>query len=308
MLRTFTGERLVDIAADVVRRFVDRYDPPKIYLFVSGGKDSAAAAAALAYAGDSIVKRTVVVYNELAGNTHPWNVMQTYGLLESLGFEAPCKITSPPYVAVKTAVLKGCKTIHIVAHNRYGEDFWRSVERWGIPVQLASGRRWCYNEFKQKHWDELPAVNGKRYIIVGVKATDSHWRRKRWSNATGNVREFRVRRLGVTDIALSPLLWLSNNHVWQLLKEVGIRLETYEHCGDSLNCVFCPFRSKDKQRRIVRCLWGIAEDDDIKILLRALRALRRAKQGSLTQAKAREWIELIEEELARLGAEGHGGG
>ena len=306
MQRTLFGERFLDIAASYVKRFVERFDPRRLYVFFSGGKDSAAALAAVAYAGDSVVKRTVVVYNELVGNTHPWNVEQAYRVLRRLGFGEPVVVESPPYERIPVAVLGGARVLHIRARSRMREDFWGAVMRWGIPVLRPSGkfgRRWCYNEFKEKHWRVLPPERGnKRFVVVGVKATDSHWRRTRWlannPEAREWVRVFEWRGGGrrVVDYAVSPILRLTTEQVWQLLGEAGLRgeLRTYEACGDSLNCVFCPLRSLEKQRRVLECVAGSGEGRAIIArALEALMGLERAKPDSLTRRKAEEWLGLL---------------
>ncbi len=292
---TITGEKLLDIAANIVRQFFHKYKPIRPYLFVSGGKDSVAVAAAVAYAGDSIKNKVIVVYNELMGNTHPRNVEQTYRILESLGYEQPHRVRSPHYTNVRIAVLKGYKSIHIEAFNRHGGDFWHGVRTWGIPVKLAaSGTRWCYNEHKQKHWDALPHVNGKRYNIMGIKMADSKWRRIKWSNARDYAREITVRRKDIREIVFTPILRLTDNQVWLIIREAGLdkHLETYRQCGDSLNCVFCPFRRYEKQVNIIRCI-GV----DDPIVRRAHETLHSMLEQTdqLTRLKAEEWLRAIEE-------------
>ena len=297
--KTLFGERLLDITSDIVRDFVKRYDPPRIYVFFSGGKDSAASLASVVYAGDSVVKRVHVVYNTLVGNTHSINVEQSRKILESLGFTEFETIDSPPYVRVTAAIHRGVRVLHIRARSRHGEDFWQSVKRWGIPVKLASGHRWCYNEFKEKHWDRLPATNSYRYVVVGVKITDSHWRRKRWQGSINNVKAFRMKSRGVTSIQLSPILRLTSEQVWWLLEEAGLKqhLGSYEMCGDSLNCTFCPFRSTSKQLRVLRCALRIGNGPEIaRRAQQALQSLRTTKD-TLTRRKANEWLQQIQETL-----------
>lgn len=321
-MRTLTGERLLDIAAGKVREFVARHEPWRLYVFFSAGKDSTAALAAVAYAGGSVVRRTVVVYNELVGNTAPPNVEQAYRILESLGFENIVVVESPPFKRItETVAIRDRErpyVLHIRARNRHGEDFWSSVERWGIPVQRPQRqegkggwyKRWCYLEFKERHWRALPPeAKGRqlvRYIVVGVKAADSWIRRARWlrdnpaAQHWEKVFTWRSGSTEITDIALSPILRFTTEQVWWLLEEAGLDrlLETYNVYGDSLNCLLCPFRGAEKQRRVImeaaRTEWGRA------MLMRAaetLERLTRAKPGTVTREKAREWLAMIGEAL-----------
>lgn len=305
-MRTLTGESLIDIAAIKVKEFVRRYEPQRLYVFFSGGKDSAAVLAAVAYAGDSVVKRAIIVYNELVGNTHPLNVRQAYNIIQKLGFEEPTVVESPPYSRIAVEVFRGVKVLHIRARSRRG-DFWDAVEAWGLPVlRPGTGRRWCYNEFKEKHWRALPfeLKNGKpsRFVVVGVKATDSHWRHARWvtlnpsSPRWERVFEWRDGSRRITDYALSPILKLTTDQVWSILGEAGLgkELVTYRLCGDSLNCVFCPLRSPEKQRRIIECV--LKMNEGVEILQRAktaLLSLQRAK-APVTSKLREEWLKMLE--------------
>lgn len=324
--RTLFGERLLDIAAEKVKEFVRRHQPHRLYVFFSAGKDSTAALAATVYAGPEVLKRAIVVYNELVGNTAPENVQQAYRILEKLGLENIVTVESPPYQRVTSAVVTREKerpfVLHIRAHSRLHEDFWAAVERWGIPVLrggAAGGRRWCYQEFKEKHWRYLPpeVKQGQlvRFVVVGVKAADSVWRRARWltRNPTASLWErsftWKHGSTEITDIELSPILMFTTEQVWQLLEEAGLKssLETYFVYGDSLNCIFCSFRSAEKQRMVVRML---AETEHGREMLRrvkeALERLTRAKPGTLSYEKAREWLAMIREALGEEGGEEHG--
>ena len=290
---TLFMESMLEHAANMVKRFYERYSPDRFYVFFSAGKDSAAVLAAVAYAGDSIARHAVVVYNELAGNTHPLNVEQAYRVLERLGWSDVVRVESPPYHNIKLAVVRGARAVHIHAMSRYREDFWRSVERWGIPVMLKNGMRWCLGEFKAKHWYHLPQLGTVRYSLVGVKVADSGHRRRIWSGARDAVKVVDIRAHRVREVQHSPILYMTDDMVWQLLREAGIDrdLRSYEMCGDSVNCVFCPFRRRDKQLRVARCTAETAP----WILERARRALEtsRSRGDSLTARKAQEWLEII---------------
>ena len=302
--RTLTGERLVDVMAESVRRFVERLEPHRLYVFVSGGKDSAAAAAAVAYAGDSILRRAVVVYNEIVGNSHPWNVEQAYRVARSLGFEEPVVVESLEGVAY--AVYSGARSLHIRARDRRGRGFWGALLEWGVPVLTPGGRlRWCLHEFKVRWWLRLPAETGyRRYSIVGVKARDSRLRLSRWSGAVGSTRIVRW-RLGsatITEYMHSPVLHMTDEQVWQALREAGIdrHMRTYELCGDSLNCTFCPLRDAKRQRRIVECVAQTPEGRAILAEAKtALERLTRTHTETVTGRKAREWLEAIHDTLGR---------
>ena len=309
-----SSESLLERAAEAVRRFVEKYRPYRLYVFFSAGKDSTAALAATVYAGPEVVRRTVVVYNELVGNTAMINVETARRIAEKLGFENIVTVESPPYERITLAVWehKPPFMLHIRARARGGESFWEAVEKWGPPVLISGERgykRWCYSEFKARHWERLPPERrGKelyRFMVVGVKATDSHWRYSRWVKE-GKAGEEMVRRFrsetyfgSVIDVALSPILYMSTEEVWQLLREAGLHgeLVAYEYYEDSLNCIICPLRPEEKQVRIIQEL--VRRGQELEKLRRAyeaisrLRVLREEGKKTKTAQFARKWREML---------------
>jgi len=296
-MRTLFGESILEILVNKVKWFVDTYKPDTIYMFFSGGKDSLATLLATIYSGNAVVRRLVIVFNEITGNTHPKNIKQVYRVLDKLGLPHPVVVESPPYIRIKAYVLRGDRTLHIAARNRHGEDFWSSMLRWGIPVKLKNGKRWCYNEFKEKHWRYLP-YHVTRYEIIGIKRSDSHFRLRAWQRAVGGVRTV-TKADGTKVVQFSPIIDLTDEQVWWAIKEAGLEhlLETYKLCGDSLNCMFCPLRNMGKQQRVVEWL----AKNSPEALLKARQVLEKLAKdrGSVSSQIASKWLEMVNNYLDR---------
>jgi len=191
--------------------------------------------------------KSIIVYNEIIGNTHILNVIQAYYVVSKLFGEIKHYIVKTPeqlLVTVKRIMINHDTPsfIHIKSTSSDGLDFKKFIEKYNKFRRI----RLCHKEFKDRYWRILPSIKGQyRFFVVGVKTTDSHVRRKRWNNY---VNTFRTNKY--IDIAISPIYDFTNNEIWSIIKSNGIVLETYNLCNDSLNCSYCPFRGKRKQQVI----------------------------------------------------------
>jgi len=246
-LRYYYLGSLSKIVIDRIDWFVNKYGVSIPYVFFSGGKDSTAVL--IGVSKSSVADRVIIVYLEVTGNTHPLNVRQAYNVVGKLFDNVYSAIVNNGYV-LKKLVLYHVKHnylplfLHIRATDSCGRDFWGMVREWGCP--MSHYNRLCFREFKDKWFRELPLIGGRRYNIVGIKASDSVARRRRWGKNMVNV-------FG-NEVVLSPINDFTNDEVWLVLRENNISLPTYELYGDSLNCMFCPLRSLNKEKVIVKKL------------------------------------------------------
>ncbi len=297
-LFSFMSNRIISI---VVRR-IDEWakDKPAFYVEFSGGKDSAAVLAALSRS--KAREKAIIVYIHIAGNTHGLNMVQTYNIVSSTIPEA---LENKIVIIAKTKNdvrrelfrhgLKPPMFIHIVSHSYgYGLDYLSTIEKLGIPVpneRFGKGIRWCCAEFKERWLAELPRIDKYRYIVVGVKAFDSHYRLKLWKQAL-NDKSFEKKfyaRDGVVDIAFAPLLDLTNHEVMLLLLEAGLadKLVTYKEYKDSLNCMFCPMKSKEKIQYIIKVMPKTYKEKLRKILY------NHKTNGKFTKQLIDKWINAL---------------
>ena len=146
-------------------------------------------------------------------------------------------------------------------------------------------------QFKYKWWTELRAVKGIRPLIVGVKVSDSIGRQRRWKDVDPNMPVKTFDTPTGLELHLAPLVDLTSAEVATLLRQYNVVLETYERYGDSLNCMFCPYRGKEKVSRCVESMptWFA------KRLLSILRNLR--SQSRFVQQVVERWVPELEKKL-----------
>jgi len=267
---------------------------PRIYIMFSGGKDSAALLAALPYTKHAI-RKAVIVYIQVAGNTHPENVATVYRFVERLGFgvDGVCVVVSPPNHTIRNAVYGGCRVIHVVRFSDEGVDFFDAMVSRGFPLSMSYPSRWCRIVFKNRVVEALPRP---WFVVDGVRAVDSPARRRRVKQLV-----YTTTLVGYRLIVARPLFDMSDEEVWEVLREAGVDklLSTYERYGSSLNCSVCPLTPVEKLRRVAE---GLARDAVGRaILLRALAAttLARVVGGTRTE-KQRNVVKSILEEVTGL--------
>lgn len=297
--------RLNTVVENRIRNFIDEYRPKWIYVFFSAGKDSSAV---LAAAAACCKDRTVAVFNHIVGQTHSLNVTAALTVARRLGFAirrlAPRSPDELKLMLTREPPQPG-EMIYILARSyRFGLDYWTAVSRWGFPApaeRWGRGVRWCCSEFKEKWWHVLPAngvYHGKpaKYLVVGIKRSDSSYRRRKWSGTM-----VKVFMSSPIDVALAPLADLTDNDVWMLLKHYGIYdivHRQYEIMGHSPNCVLCPLMGKRALQRTVEQL----PTTYLKRVLGVLAEVRGRYGGStFSGRRIDEWVRVIRGELERRG-------
>jgi len=294
---------LASVVEDRIRRFIDEYRPRFIYVFFSGGKDSAAV---LAAAASCCKDRVVAVFNHIVGQTHALNVQAALGVARKLGLQIRRIVPkSPEHLSLELArqpPRPGELLYLVVRSYRLGLDYWSAVKHWGFPApaeRFGKGVRWCCSEFKEKWWRDLPSnglYEGKpaKYLLVGVKRSDSSYRRKKWKDSM--VRVFRVSR-GV-DVALAPLADLSDADVWSLLRHYGVYdtvRKQYDVLGHSPNCLLCPLMNTEALRRsltVLPCSY-------LASLRKTLSELRgRYSEGTFSFRVLGRWLSVLDETVS----------
>jgi len=291
-LLEFSNRDLIDKAIERVKRFVEGHRPRFIYALFSGGKDSTVSTLAALRAARNVI----VIYTEVVGNTHQLNVELARRFAHENGMNVYVvdarKRSSFRYwirATIENALARNdlpCM-IHIRAYgSSHGDDYVAALERYGIPYGY---RRWCHHEFKAHWWSELPLTKGRnRHLVCGVRASESSHLDLRWLDSEGVIT---FETSSGTDVALSPIYDFSDADIHAILRRNYPKvLEHYAKYGDSLNCVFCPLRSLEKQRRIVERLRDVPWEAFAKAIERWL---ERKKPGEDIEKKARKIIEVL---------------
>ena len=289
-----------------IEEFIERHRPRWVYVFFSAGKDSSAL---LAAAARCCRDRVVAVFNHIVGQTHALNAQAALRVARALGLEVRRLAPRGPgelQAALAREPPRPGQLLYLVVRSYSGGlDYWRAVAENGFPApteRWGGGVRWCCREYKEKWWSLLPfngTYDGKmaRYLAVGVKRSDSEFRRRRWSGTT--VRVYRTR--GGVDVALAPLADLSDADVWALLRRYGIHgivAEQYRAMGHSPNCTLCPLMGRAALERTVAALPA----PYLEHVAETLEAIRgRYKQGSFSAKRIDEWLRVIRAELERRG-------
>jgi len=290
-------------AKDKIKDFMDKYNPRFLYVDFSGGKDSSAVLALV----NDVTSKWIATFIHIAGQTHGINVESAYGVAKRLVHDIDIiKIVAKK----KGLVLHGFRKIlneytppfmvHVITFSHSsGLDYWSAIEKHGFPApteRMGRGKRWCCSEFKSEWLDERPPngfFNGRlaRFIAVGVKRSDSPYRRKLWANTHVKVFDRNVRYI---DVALAPLIDYTNTEVFQVLLEYNIAdivSKQYEKWKRAPNCMLCPLMGKEALNIAVRNISPGLK----KRVLEVLKKIRpRYKDDTFSAKKIDEWIKALE--------------
>jgi len=281
----FANIDLLDRAIERVKKFVEKHRPRFIYAFYSGGKDSTVSTLAALRA----TKNVIVIYTEVVGNTHQLNIELAREFAYEHGMnvywiEAKNRVRFKHDVETTIQQIVDWNDMPAMIHIRawgatHGDDFVSALARWGLPRGYV---RWCHHEFKGYWWSELPFTYAHhRHIVVGVRASESSHLCLRWLDSEG---EQRFDSRNGVDIALSPIYDFSDADIYAILRKHYPRiLEHYEEYGDSLNCVFCPLRSIEKQRRIVEKLRDVPWEEFAEALRQWAKNRRNVDEAKLNK-------------------------
>ena len=139
-------------------------------------------------------------------------------------------------------------------------------------------------------YDSRPA----RFLAVGVRRSESPYRARLWAGKTWQVFE---NPDGVLDVALAPIIDLSDEDVWSLLRHYGVYdivKQQYIVWGRAPNCALCPLMGKRPLRQAVSNLPGT----QLRRVLQVLSDIRgRYHEGTFSAKKLDEWISVIEASL-----------
>jgi len=208
-----------------------------MYLF-SGGKDSSLA---LALTRDLVKKfceeigcRVYIVYIYVTGNTHPLNAYCAQYVL---------KWHEQQYGFTPVAL----------ASDKVFTDY---MCKYGFEIL---GGRWCYAEFKERPLMRFEEKLPKPILSIdGMSPSDSTQRRAVVTEElqeirTGTRRYWSWHPLFSLDMDTRGKLEMLGQH-----QEFRCVKTLYEQYGDSLNCVICPYKSREKLARL-----GVAEPSSI---------------------------------------------
>ncbi len=290
--------RLLEELVGKVRLFYQAFAPRHLWVPVSGGKDSAAVWGLAAEARVPYV----AVYVQIPGQSHADNLRAVLETARLLGVEERrvVRVDKTREIRPRLAeALEQCSPpclLHVVAYTHRGEDFWAAMRRYGYPAPLGrfgKGTRWCCGTFKHRVLQRLP-FNGLRagkpwkIGMDGVKATDSPYRRRRY---TCDIITWPSTR----DTYLFPLRLLDDNQVWRLLDELGLTAAVrpqYERWGRSPNCMFCPLVSRrDLVEKTVENMTPAARS---LLRQRLEELLPRYRPGTFSHRSITKWLEALE--------------
>jgi len=208
-----------------IKEKIKEIDPKTIVYLFSGGKDSSVALIKTRdfvkeYAKKNNIK-VFILYVYIPGNTHPLNAYCSYAIMlwhkKNYGFEP-----------------------------QYGMEpklFQELVAKYGLT---RKSKRWCYIEFKDHVFRRFHRSYEKPVLYInGMKPSDSQRRRRVIKSELEYIKCY----FGSYWV-WHPLYYIkSNEEVFEILKkhkEFSCVLELYQRFGDSLNCVLCPYWSKEK--------------------------------------------------------------
>ena len=306
MIATSMIKNHINNVVSRIEQFYERYKPNKIWFFYSGGKDSSAVLVALselAKKRPDILERIIVLYTAVTGNTHYLNRKQTY---ENVKRFLPDHYSNFVQILPKSreyvkAMLSTAKPPCFVELNTvswsYQKPYLDTIIQVGFPTMVsnrAGGVRWCCAEFKEKWWSILPHENGKRCIIVGVKAYDSAVRKKRWEPAIkSGTFELQFKSGRVVEHALSPIADFRHEDVWLVLRHYNVELPSYQY-GDSLNCIVCPF----KRRKDIEAMLPILHEKQLRMVAKAFcTSFAKGMRGKMVVDQYEQWRPFIERYL-----------
>ena len=236
---------------NMIRAWLSEYNNPvPVYVGFSGGKDSSAT---LALAVDAWPHDIIGVFWHIPGQTIIDNVLVARRVAKTLGLRWETIHVVEPLEVMQAIDPASPGVVYHVVIGR--EPYWVKLAANG-PPSPPPRPRWCCRFYKEDPMNWLPVIGKTRYIITGVKRTDSPARAKRWDNRCEQ--EFRPRQGPARlDIALAPICDLRDPEVWAVLEYYGlddIIRGQYEKWGRSPNCVLCPLASKRQLERAARLL------------------------------------------------------
>jgi len=220
-----------------------------IYLF-SGGKDSSLALLKTRdvvkdYASKAKAK-VFIVHITVTGNTHPLNVFASAHVMfwhkKHYNFE-------PVFLA----------------RDKLFQEY---MAKYGLQI---GSQRWCYTEFKNKVITKFEKSLVRPVVeIDGMKRSDSKHRSKLLDSEWQFIER---KHSGFRFWAWHPLINYDGNPLEELKKhpEFEAIVKLYEIFGDSLNCVLCPYKSKEKLTRY-------REVEDFNIILKFMDEVMRSKK------------------------------
>jgi len=308
-LTMFSSKKPWTVAEERIKQFINLYQPKWLYVMFSGGRDSAAVLAA----ARSVTSDIVAVYLHIAGQTHRDNVVAAIEAAKRLDIDVVnlgvARRGSLRHKVMKAVEEHGTPVmLHIITvdYQRH-VDYWTALKIYGFPApreRWGGGKRWCCAHFKSDWMAELPpnaSVNGRpvRALLVGIRREESNYRKKLWSDVGKlPLRIFKARD-GLDDYALAPILDMTTAEVDEMLRHYGIAniiLRQYERWRRAPNCMLCPLMGKAECRLALQNM-PTTYLQRVKQVLEEL--LPRYKDGTFSKNKIREWIEMIDEELAR---------
>ncbi len=253
----------------------------KVVVNFSGGKDSTFLLdLSLRFLGPKNID--AIIYVEVVGNTHPVSISLARKIIEYY---------SDVYgdVEDKFHIVKGY--YKCVKHG--AEDFFQYMIRHG---GITFFKRWCMWKFKvypmERYLHDVLHYETRLVIhLSGVKLSDSTFRSRYYADSVGKI--VRSKPRDVNSMIAFPILEYTSSEVWSYLQQVAPDVYTelrriYDRFGSTLNCVFCPFASKD-------AIAKIAASIEPEWRQKIIDALQRVET---TDAKAeqvkRKWLRILQ--------------
>jgi phosphoadenosine phosphosulfate reductase len=155
-----------------------------------------------------------------------------------------------------------------VLFDRPKKPFFVAMRTRGFPTRRA---RWCCQYYKER-----AAPSGSR-ILVGVRAAESASRKKTWKQV--------MKRNEKNVIAVAPILYWSDDHVWEFIRGEGLPYcSLYDEGFHRLGCIGCPMaREASRKKEFAR--WPQYE----KLWKDGFRRVWERRSGSL-QRDGRIWF------------------
>ncbi|RLE38413.1 hypothetical protein DRJ17_04140 [Candidatus Woesearchaeota archaeon] len=256
----------------------------KVIVNISGGKDSTFLLdLCLRYLGPKNID--AIVYIEVPGNTHQLNVELVHKIIDYYNnfFDVKEK-----FVHIKKP---GC----YCHEHREIEDFWTYMQR-HAEIPYCHKARWCMYKMKFNYLgefiEEMKWPKRKIVTIAGIKLSDSKFRKSRYQEYVGKLMPGAIQShewvpYGYFAI---PILEYTTSEIWSYLKIVVPELynelkRVYDEYGDTLNCIFCPFKDKSTIQKHAR------HDDIRRFLLEKLSKIEPKKEQS-RKVKER-WMKIL---------------
>jgi 3'-phosphoadenosine 5'-phosphosulfate sulfotransferase (PAPS reductase)/FAD synthetase len=212
---------------------IRKIGPKTVEYLYSAGKDSSLA---LLITRDAVKKLreelgfdVYMVYVLIPGNTHPLNAYAAALVMEwhreNYGFE-------PIYI---------CR-------EKILQEF---AKRYGFPV---GKNRWCFSEFKRKIFNDIDKKMNQPIVkIKGMSPSDSSARKYivnselELISPKGTVPHYSWTPLFSLDLSSKEKLNILRKH-----KEFEPIVFMYDRFGDSMNCMYCPYKSKENIEKLHR--------------------------------------------------------